>query len=219
MRPLPRLIALSPGDLAAGKHRSFLAALEHSLAAGLPGLLLREPLLSDRAYLELGRAVGELRARHPGSWLAVHDRAHLAAELGADAVHLSFRALRPAELRPWLDARLVLGLSTHAQDDARAWSEADYLFHGPLHATPSKAGRLAPLGFEGLERALVAARRPLFALGGVTPADVPRALALGAHGVAVLSGILPSPDPARATQAYLEALRATAAHGPREARE
>ena len=205
MSPLPRLIALSPGDLAR-EDGAFLAALERALAAGLPGLLLREPRLSDRAYLELGRAVGRLRASQAGLWFAVHDRAHLAAELGADALHLSFRSLRPAELRPWLEPRLALGLSTHAHDDAAAWAEADYLFHGPFRSTPSKAGRLEPVGFAGLERALARARRPLLALGGVTPADVRQIRALGAHGVAVLSGVLGAQDPARATRAYLAPL-------------
>lgn len=206
MSPLPRLIALSPGDLEPEAYGVFLGALERALAAGLPGLVLREPRLPDRAYLALGRELARRRALRPGLWLAVHDRGHLAAELGADALHLSFRSLRPAELRPWLDRRLALGLSTHAHDDARAWAEADYLFHGPLHATPSKAGRLEPVGFAGLERALARTRRPLLALGGVEPADARALRKLGVHGVAVRAGVLGAADPARATRAYLEAL-------------
>ena len=206
MSPLPRLIALTPGDLALGGFGAFLEVLERALAAGLPGVLLREPRLSDRAFLDLGREVMRLRALRPALWMAVHDRAHLAAELGADALHLSFRSLRPAELRPWLDPRLALGLSTHAHDDPGAWAEADYLFHGPIHATPSKAGRLEPVGLAGLERALARARRPLFALGGVRPTDVRELRRLGAHGVAVLSGVFGARDPARATGAFLETL-------------
>lgn len=206
MQPLPRLIALSPGELEVGGFRAFLAALERALEAGLPGVLLREPRLTDRAFLDLGREVVRLRAFQPALWLAVHDRAHLAAELGADALHLSFRSLRPAELRPWLDPELALGLSTHAHDDPGEWAGADYLFHGPLHATPSKTGRLEPVGFAGLKRALALARRPLLALGGVRPADVREVRRLGAHGVAVLSGVLGAADPARATAAYLESL-------------
>lgn len=206
MTPLPRLIALSPGDLESGRRSVFLRALERALAAGLPGLLLREPRLSDKAYLELARELVARRAAHGALWLGVHDRAHLAPELGADAVHLSFRSLRPAELRGWLDPRIALGLSTHAHDDAGTWSAADYLFHGPLHATPSKLGRLEPVGFEGLERALARTARPLLALGGVTPRDVPVLRRLGAHGVAVRAGVLGAEDPARATREYLEPL-------------
>lgn len=206
MAQLPRLIALSPGDLGPADRARFLAALERAFAAGLPGLLLREPRLSEREFLGLGKAVLGLRARYPGVWFAVHDRAHLAVELCADGVHLSFRSLRPAELRAWLAPGIALGLSTHAEDDPRTWGGADYLFHGPLHATPSKAGRVAPVGFEGLARAVCVASAPVFALGGVTPSDLARLRGLGVYGAAVQSGLLGASDAGSATRAYLEAL-------------
>jgi len=215
MVPLPRLIALSPGDLETRPAAGFLAALEDALAAGLPGLLLREPRLGERAYLELGRAVAALRARFPALWLGVHDRAHLARALGADALHLGFRSLAARELRPWLGSEIALGLSTHAGDDPESWDGADYLFHGPLHATPSKAGRQGPVGLAGIARAVRVARRPLLALGGVTPADLAPLVRAGAHGAAVRAGILAAPDPARATRAHLAALADAAARaGP-----
>jgi len=199
---LPRLIALSPGTLSEGRPTAFLGALERALAAGLPGLLLREPRLSDRAYLELARTVLALQAPR-AFWFGVHDRAHLAGELGADALHLSFRSLRPAELRGWLAPEIALGLSTHAGDDARAWEGADYLFHGPLRAVPGKADAV---GLEGLAQARAAAPCAVLALGGVQPADGPALRALGLHGVAALSGLLGAPDPAQATRAYLAGL-------------
>lgn len=206
MAPLPRLLALTPGDLDAASAAQFVARLEPALAAGLPGVLLREPLLDEHTYLALGRMLAAQRARFPGLWLGLHDRAHLARALAADALHLSFRSLRPGELRAWLGPEIALGLSTHATDDPRSWGDADYLFHGPLHATPSKAGRLAPLGFEGLARAARAASCPVLALGGVQPTDLARLRREGLHGAAVLAGVFGSSDPARATRAYLEAL-------------
>lgn len=207
MAPLPRLIALTPGDLDAERAVRFLERFEPALAAGLPGVLLREPGLDERATLALGGALGALRARFPGLWLGLHDRAHLAHSLRVDAVHLSFRSLRPSELRAWLGPGIALGLSTHAPDDPRSWLGADYVFHGPLHTTQSKAMRQEPLGFEGLARAGRVAACPVLALGGVGPADLARLRREGMHGAAVLSGVFGSADPARATRAYLEALR------------
>lgn len=204
---MPRLIALTPGDLGAEGVHGFMQRLEPALAAGLPGVLLREPGLDERATLALGRDLGALRTRFPGLWLGIHDRAHLAHALRVDAVQLSFRSLRPGELRAWLGPGIALGLSTHATDDPREWLGADYLFHGPLHATPSKAGRLEPIGFEGLARASRVAGCPVLALGGVRPDDLARLRREGLHGAAVLSGVLGCADPARATRAYLEALR------------
>jgi len=202
---LPRLVALSPGGLAPGDLLGFLARVERALRAGLPGLLLREPALSDRETLRFGRALATLRSE-TRPWLALHDRAHLAAELDFDAVHLSFRSLPAAELRPWLDARIAVGLSTHAGDEPASWQGADYVFHGPLRATPAKPRPVEPVGLDGLARACARAACPVLALGGVTPADVPQLLVRGVHGVATLSGLLGAEDPERATQAWLEAL-------------
>jgi thiamine-phosphate diphosphorylase len=201
---LPRLIALSPGALGPGTTWGFLAALARAHAAGLPGLCLREPGLSDRAYLELARAVLALRGERP-LWFAVHDRAHLAGELCADALHLSFRSLRPGDLA-WRDPGLALGLSTHAHDDPRDWCGVDYLFHGPLNPTAGKTVALEPLGLAGLARARALTSLPVLALGGVKPADAGALRAAGLHGVAVRAGILLAEDPARAVRAYLEAL-------------
>jgi len=202
-RALPRLIALSPGDLVPARAASLHGALARACAAGLPGFLLREPRLSDREYLALAHG---LRERHPALWFAVHDRAHLSRALAADAVHLSFRSLRVEELRAWLGPGPALGLSTHAGDDPHAWRGADYVFHGPLRATPDKPHAQAPVGMDGLARAARAAPCPLYALGGVRAEDAGELVARGAHGVAVLSRLLGAVDPAAATRAYLTQL-------------
>jgi len=206
---VPRLIALSPGDVDPRAPERFLGALEVALAAGLPGVLLREPRLEDGPYLELAGRVAALVRASDQRWFALHDRAHLAPALEADAVHLSFRSLAPAELRPWLGG-CALGLSTHAGDDPAAWSGTDYVFHGPLRPVAGKrrapAPAPAPVTVDALGRAAGAAGVPLLALGGVRPADVPALRAAGVHGVAALSGVLSAPDPAAATRAYLAAL-------------
>lgn len=206
IRALPRLIALSPGDLERASAARLVDALERACAAGLPGFLLREPRLSDREYLELARSLEDLRRRHRGLWFAVHDRAHLARALAADAVHLSFRSLRVEELRPWLGPATALGLSTHAHDDPRAWRGADYVFHGPLRATPDKEHAQAPVGMQGLERAARAAPCPAYALGGVCAEDARELVARGLHGVAVRSRLLGAAEPGVATRTYLEQL-------------
>lgn len=203
----PGLVALSPGDLppeACGR-RPFLAALEAALAAGLPGLLLREPLLEDGPFLGLVEEVRACFARTQRAWLALHDRPVLARATGADAVHLSFRSLRPAELGDTL-AGLAVGVSTHAGDPPAYWRGATYRVHGPVLATPSKAGLKPPIGFEALAEAVRASDVPVLAIGGLGPEHVAAARAAGAHGVAVLRGVLGAPSPAAAVAAYLEAM-------------
>lgn len=201
----PALIALSPGTLRVDQLAAFERVLKAALEGGLRGVVLREPGLTDATYLELGRRVRSALARVSGGWFAVHDRAYLALELDADAVHVGFRSLGPAQLRDWLPRDVAIGLSTHAGDDVAAWDAADYLFHGPVFATPSKTHARAPVGFEGLRRAVASARAPVWALGGLQPGHAREVAASGAHGLAVLGGILARPDAAERARAYVAA--------------
>jgi thiamine-phosphate pyrophosphorylase len=204
----PALVALSPGDLREDATARFLATVEEALAAGLSGVLLRERELSDRAWLDLA---GALRGLLQDGWLGGHDRVHLALAAGADACHLGFRSLAPAAVRARFGAALTIGLSTHVHDDPAVWSAADYLVHGPYRATPSKQGLVAPVGAEGLARAALAAGRPLWAIGGIGPADVRACRAAGARGVFVLRGVLGGDRPGAAAAAYLGALESARA--------
>lgn len=196
-RAPPPLVALTPGvPLAAGELEARVRA---AVGGGLQGVLLREPGMEDGPLLELAL---RLRALVGRGWLGMHDRAHLAEACGADAVHVGFRSLAPAELREWLPDHVAVGLSTHAEDDPAQWAGADYLFHGPVFAT-EKPVALEPVGPGGIARATAATERPIWGLGGITPERVGEVLGAGAHGVAVLSGLLASADPAGSARAYL----------------
>jgi thiamine-phosphate pyrophosphorylase len=203
----PVLIALSPGELEARACAEFTRRAAAARRAGLAGLLLREPGLPERAWLALALELVALFHSAADGWFAVHDRAHLAAACAADAVHLGYRSLSPAAVRPWLDPEIAIGLSTHAHDDPAGWVGADYLFHGPVLATPSKQGLLEPLGFEGLARGVQAAgATPVWGIGGLGPEQLAPALAAGARGVAARSAVFGG-DPARRMEPWLAALR------------
>lgn len=193
---LPVLLALSPGDLREQDARAFLGQLERAVAGGLEALLLREPGLSDRAYLELGA-----RARKLVRTLVVHDRGHLVPRLGADALQLGFRSLPPAAA----GTGIPLGFSAHAHDAPEARTGADFLLFGPVLATPSKEGLLDPLGFEGLARECARETRPIWAIGGLKPEHAGAVRAAGARGMAVRSGVLGASDPGLAARSYLDA--------------
>lgn len=179
----PRVFALTPGELEPAHTARFLVHAARAIAAGLSAILLREPALSDRATLELARA---LRLRlGPHGYLAVHDRVHLAAAAGADAVQLGFRSLTPADARRVLAPGIAVGFSAHAGDALAAWEASDFLLLGPVFDTPSKRGLKEPLGLAEFERECGRAPRPVWALGGITAANAAEVLARGARGVAV----------------------------------
>jgi thiamine-phosphate pyrophosphorylase len=208
----PPLLALSPGDLGttSGATERFLGRARVAWSAGLRGLVLRESALQDRSYLELCTVLRGLFSAERGGWLAVHDRAHLAAAARADGLHLAGSSLTAAELRAWLGPALALGLSTHAEDPPGTWYGADYVFHGPLGQVPKPLAR-PPIGLAGLARALARCEAPVWALGGVTPELARAARRLGAHGVALQRAILGASDPAAALDPWREFLGSAAA--------
>jgi thiamine-phosphate pyrophosphorylase len=199
----PSLIALTPGDLDDARALQVVRVLEPCARAGLRGVLLREPLLSDRVTLDLAR---ELRRLFADAWLGLHDRVHLAEECGADAVQLGFKSLAPAVARRVLAADVAIGFSAHAGDDDSAWIDCDHLLFGPVFDTPSKRGLQEPVGLDGLARATRRTKLPLWAIGGLQPAHAAGVLASGAAGMAVLGGIVRAPLPADACAQYLDAL-------------
>jgi thiamine-phosphate pyrophosphorylase len=206
----PGLLAITPGTLDARGARGFAGSIERAASAGLSGVLVREPGLSDRDTLALARRLREVLDRASShtapAWLALHDRLHLAAACGADGVHLGYRSLPVAEARAILPRGLSLGFSAHAHDDPAAWDAADYLFFGPVLDTPSKEGLVEPTGFEGLTQAVErAGQKPVLALGGLQPKHAARVRETGAAGLAVLRGVLGAEDPAGATRDYLAA--------------
>jgi 8-oxo-dGTP diphosphatase len=80
------------------------------------------------------------------------------------------------------------GASCHDAADlerARALG-ADYAVLGPVRATPTHPGA-TPLGWEGFARLAVGAGLPVYAIGGVGPAEIPQAWRHGAQGVAGIS--------------------------------
>ena len=213
---LPRLVAISAGNqskhAAPGARKDFLTAVSAAVESGLPALVLREPLLSDRDYTALAQ---EIRALMDGRFFILHDRPHLVSAVDADGVHLSFRGLPAPVVRDMLPSGCMLGTSAHQGDDASLHSVSDYCFAGPVWDTPSKRGLLEPLGVDGFAALVRRLACPTYALGGVLPAHVPALLQAGAYGVATLGGWHPCgtgtahdtrQTTGQAVQAYLTAL-------------
>ncbi len=186
---LPRILAISDRPtLAHGGWEPWCATLA---AAGVDALQVRAKELDDRALLGLARAAR--RAFPAPGLLLVNARADVARAAGADGVHLPVSGLPVAAVRRALGGgpRLV-GRSTHsAAEVERARDEgADYALFGPVHETPSKAGRISPRGISSLAE-VCRLGLPVLALGGIDePARAAEAIAAGAHGIGGIRGFL-----------------------------
>jgi thiamine-phosphate diphosphorylase len=214
MKRVPRLHAVTTREIL--ERPGFPRAASAVLARGEVALHLRAFGSSGRLLLELAR---EVLGAAPGARLLVNDRVDVARAAGTGA-HLPAAGLTPVQARTILGMDPLLGRSVHAppasggeeeegRDDPRL---LDYVFYGHVFETSSKPG-LPPRGTDGLERTargLASRGLPVIAIGGVTPERVPEVLEAGAYGVAAISGIWETPDPAAAAARYLEHLGARA---------
>ncbi|MDD5708403.1 MAG: thiamine phosphate synthase [Kiritimatiellae bacterium] len=169
---------------------------EAAVKAGVRYLQLRMKNAPRRDVAAMARV---LRAITAGSStrLIVNDDADLAAEVGADGVHLGQddEALEEARRRhPGLS---VLGLSTHneAQAAAARVIGPSYIGVGPVFATPSKARPDPVLGLARMGHIVAASSLTTVAIGGIDESNLPDVLAAGAVNVAVIRAVCAQPDP------------------------
>jgi thiamine-phosphate pyrophosphorylase len=181
--------------------RDLVDVVAAAVSGGVRLVQVRERGLPEA---EVGALLERLVARLRDTPVQLLVNGHAALARAMDVgLHLPAAAPPPAPLVPRL-----YGRAAHDEDEARrAVTEGvSYLVVGPVFPTGSKPGHPGA-GLEALARlAGIAAPIPVFAIGGVTPDRVAPVLAAGAHGVAVRSGILGAPDPARAAEGFAQAL-------------
>ena len=158
-----------------------LAELKAAIASGLRLVQLRERTLPPHERVAFAsEAVAICRAG--GARVLVNSDVALAAQLGADGVHLNAEALARCRERPPLP---LVAASCHAAGElaAAASLDLDFAVLGPVRPTASPPERPA-LGWTRLAALIVACPLPVDALGGLRRADLAAALEHGAHGIA-----------------------------------
>ena len=173
------------------------------LRGGARYLQLRSKRGRGAEFLALADAMISA-ARPYEAAVIVNDRADIGAMAGASGVHVGQDDLPVAEARRILGPRLIVGVSTHdeQQVDAALATSADYIAVGPIYGTATK-----DTGYTARGLALVgyaAARgKPVAAIGGITLDRVPEVLAAGASAIAVISDLLHG-DPERRTRQFVD---------------
>ena len=166
----------------------FPRRLARALAGGLALLQVREKELAPDALARFAADV-IAQARPHGARVLVNGDPALAQRAGADGVHLTARELMALSTRPALE---LVGASCH---DARelehaAALPADFVALGPVLATPSHPGAVT-LGWKKFAALIRDYPLPVYALGGLTRADLETAWDAGAHGIAMMRGAWP----------------------------
>jgi thiamine-phosphate pyrophosphorylase len=184
-----------------------------ALTAGARWIWLRDRDLPAAERRALAQRLLALARQH-GASLSIGGDVELAAEIGADDVHLSANA-SIAAARARLGARALIGVSAHHDGDvaAAAAAGADYATLSPIFASASKPGYGPALGATALARS-AAHGLSLLALGGVTTERADDCLRAGAAGIAAMGEIMRAaarPDGVRdVVRRYIAALHALA---------
>jgi thiamine-phosphate pyrophosphorylase len=131
-----------------------------------------------------------------GALLIINDDIELAAEIGADGVHLGAEDAAPSRARALLGGNAIIGVSCYNRLDLAsdaALSEVDYIAFGRFF--PS---RVKPDAVQAYPDLLTIAKQrfslPLVAIGGITPENGAPLIRAGADMLAVIHAIFAQPD-------------------------
>ena len=182
---------------------AFCSIVEKSLQAGATVLQLREKKAATRDFYQLAMRIKPI-ARQYNVPLLINDRLDIALAVDADGVHVGQEDLPVAVVRRLIGPDKILG-ATAATVTAAQTAErdgADYIGSGAMFPTRTKAGKPV-LPMSVLAQIKQAVQVPVVAIGGITADNLLTLKITGVDGLAVVSAIIDSADPAAATQEIL----------------
>jgi len=179
-----------------------VGTVARALQGGLDGVVVRRPGATALELFELTRRLRPA-TRRLGCRLLVSDRADVAVAADADGVHLGARSLPIAAARRVVGADRLVGRSVHNLDEAGQAEDAgaDYAFLGHLFPSASHPGD-EPLGLPHYQEAVLRARVPVYAIGGVSTENVRLVAQAGGAGAAAIRAFARAEDPAETARAF-----------------
>ena len=184
--------------------RDLLWLIEQALDGGVKAIQLREKGLAGRDLFLLAEKASNL-CQNYGSSLFINDRLDIALAVSATGVQLGNASGPIALARRLLGAQKMIGVSTHSLSEALEAQEqgADFVLFGPVYFSPSKAGYGEPQGLNKLKETVEKISLPVYAIGGIKLANIFDVRSMGVSGVALISAIMSSGDPKKATSELL----------------
>lgn len=168
---------------------ALVAMIDRACAAAPHFIQLRAPGVDPAGFAGLvDAATDALRSRADSRLLLNGAPADLVRLSGADGWHLPAREVAALVQRP-LAAGSLLSCACHDEAELRRAERlhADLAVIGPVWPTPSHPGRPG-IGWDRLAELAARTALPVYAIGGLAPADLDTARAHGAVGVAGIRG-------------------------------
>ena len=135
--------------------------------------------------------------------LLINDDVELAANIGADGVHIGKEDGAMAQARSCLGAKAIIGVSCYNCVDQAVDAEiqgATYVAFGRFFPSTSKP-LAAPAQLDTLRQARLKLSVPIVAIGGILPDNGGQLLTAGADLLAVIGGLFEN-DPEQSALAY-----------------
>lgn len=194
------------------KEASFVTLIRQLLRADVQAIQLRDKSLSDKILLQQAHLLCEL-TRPTDTLAIINDRPDIAQISHADGVHVGQDELSIKDVRSVVGTQMLVGLSTHSIEQARAavLDGASYIGVGPTFASFTKRFDHYP-GLRLLQAVQREIRLPAFAIGGINRTNLPQILDVGVRRVAVGSAVIASANPAAAARELGTQLRKSPDH-------
>jgi thiamine-phosphate pyrophosphorylase len=127
--------------------------------------------------------------------LIVNDHAEIARQVPVEGVHVGQDDDSIEVARRKAGRNVLVGKSTHSLDQALAAQRegADYIGFGPIFATPTKPDYV-PIGLSDIKQVHAEVSLPIFCIGGIKIDNLEQVIAAGARRVAIVSGLLKTPN-------------------------
>jgi len=180
------LITPEPGD--ASLWPNFLAELAYIMGNGVRLVQFRAKNLDNSSYFDLARQVIAL-GKQLGTQVLLNTSPETATALQADGVHLSASRLMTLHQRP-LDSQHWVAASCHNIEELQHATAigVDFVVVSAVKTTASHP-ETVPIGWSGFHNLTEHSRIPVFALGGMSEADLETAWQNGGQGIAAIRAL------------------------------
>jgi len=164
----------------------FLLKLEVSLKKGISLVQLRCKEYSKNEYIKLADKASTL-CKSYNAKLLLNTTEEIFSDLNVDGLHLTSKMLNTIQHRPISD-ELLLSVSCHTDDEIKKAKqlEADIILLSPVKETMSHPG-VQGIGWAQFKNLSESIDAPVYALGGMSTADLIDAKKSGAQGVAAIT--------------------------------
>lgn len=197
------LYLVTDSELMRGK--DFYHCVEQAVIGGVTMVQLREKSCCTDEFLEKAKKLKEILSKYNVP-LIINDRVDIAIASDADGVHIGQSDTSYLEVRKKIGAGKIIGLSVESKKQVYEANllDVDYIAASPVFDTETKKNTVTTWGYEGIGWIKSVSKHPVVAIGGMNIATIAETIKAGADGVAVISAIVSSDNPLKASAELIE---------------